>query len=471
MRNLLRTFLLVPVLAMAGWGQIRVWVSAASGERLAEKPAIAFGAAPETVPVITVNAAKRYQTIEGFGATFNEAGLMVLNQLPRAEQENVLRALFHPDRGAGFTLMKSPLAACDFAAAGPWYTFDDTPGDTGLRHFTIERDLGPNGMLTFIRRARRYGQFKLQATTDYPPDWMLDSSYNLKPEFYPVFAKYLVKYVEAYARQGVHVDYLSPFNEPQYVYCKITYPQIGELIKKHIGPEFQRAGLKTKLQLSDAHNRETGLKEFPKVLRDPEARKYIAVLPVHGYLWEKQTSAPMGKLHELFPDLPVWQTEVCYAKVIDKDKPMPVYGFDDGDRWGRMLIADLKNWAAGWIYWNAILDHKGGPWLISEEHHDPADNPQHPVVIINTEKKQAVYTGLYYYLAHFSRFVRPGAVRIETSGSVPGLEAVAFLAPGGGRVLEVVNSAPAERVFALRDGTRTASLRVPARSIATYLWN
>jgi glucosylceramidase len=453
---------------IAAMAQVRTVVSSAAGDRLAEKPAVAFGPAQAGLPSITVDAARRFQTIEGFGATFNESGLMVLNKLASEEQERVLRSVFDLKQGAGFTLMKAPLAACDFSAAGPWYTYDDVPGDVELRRFTLERDLGPNGQVTFIKRARRYGSFKIQGTTDYPPDWMLDNQ-NLKPEYYPVFANYLVKYAQEYMKQGIDIDFLSPFNEPQYIYCKIRYEEIRELIKNHIGPAFRRSGLKTQLQVSDSHNRETGLKEFPKVLDDPEARQYIATMPVHGYGWEKQGSGAMGKLHDLYPGIPVWQTEVCYAKVIDK-KPMPVFGFEDGDRWGRMLVADLKNWAAGWIYWNLFLDAKGGPWLVSIEHRDPEDNPQHPVVIIDTEKKQPVYTGLYYYLAHFSKYVRPGAVRIDASGDVPGLEFVAFEDKGGGRVLEAVNSAAEARRFVLRDGPRTAVLEIPARGIATFLW-
>jgi glucosylceramidase len=364
--------------------------------------------------------------------------------------------------------MKAPLAACDFASAGGWYTYDDTPRDSGLKRFTIDRDLGPVGQLTFIKRAQKYGQFGLQSTTDYPPDWMLEKG-NLKPEYYPVFAQYLVKYVQEYQKHGVTVDYLSPFNEPEYIYSKITYGQIRELIKHHIGPAFEKAGLKTRIQAIESDNRRRGLDNIPKILNDAGARQYVSTITVHGYGWEKQGSGAMAKLHELFPELPVWMTEVCYAKIIDK-KPMPVWGFDDGDRWGRMLIADAKNWGAGWIYWNLILDEKGGPWLTSVEHGDPADNPQHPVVIVDTKKKQVIYTGLYYYLAHFSKFVRPGAVRIGAAGDVQGLDFVAFAGKGGGRTLEVVNSASADRRFALRDGSRMAAITVPGRSIATLAW-
>jgi len=314
------------LLALAGCskqaGEVRVIVSSAAGDRLAEKRSLPLLAeAASGAPVITVDDSKRYQTMEGFGATFNEAGLMVLNQLDASKQEDVLRSLFDPAAGAGFTLMKAPLAACDFAAAGGWYTYDDVPGDVELKHFSIARDLGPNGQVTFIRRARKHGAFKIQATTDYPPDWVLDSKMSLQPRYHDAFARYLVRYVQEYARQGIEVDYLSPFNEPQFIYCKIPFSQIRDLIKKHIGPRLREAGLKTKLQVSDSHTRQVGLENFPVVLDDPEARQYISVMPVHGYQWEKEGSEPMSKLHEKYPGLTVWQTEVCYAKVIDH-KPL-----------------------------------------------------------------------------------------------------------------------------------------------------
>jgi hypothetical protein len=92
---------------------------------------------------------------------------------------------------------------------------------------------------------------------------------------------------------------------------------------------------------------------------------------------------------------------------------MPVYEFSDGEFWGNMIVNDMKNWVCAWIYWNMILDENGGPWLISTEHGDPDNNKQHPVVIVNRTTKQVTYTGLYYYLSHFSKFVRPGARRIR----------------------------------------------------------
>jgi len=452
--------------------EVRVIVSSSEGDRLAVKSSLQFHGSRAPGEEVRVDASRRYQKIEGFGATFNEAGLLALAKAPVSEQERVLEALFDAVRGAGFTLMKSPLAGCDFASAGPMYFYSEVPGDTQLLHFSIARDLKPTGMITYIRLARRYGQFQIQATTDYPPDWMLDASMNLKPEHYDTFARYLARYLHEYEKQGVTIDYLSPLNEPQEIYCPIRYEQIRDLIKDHIGPTFGRARVKTRIQLSDSNNRAIALKYFPVVLSDSSARKYISTMPVHGYYWDRDGSSPMSKLHELYPDIPIWQTEVCHIRQTTVGKRrVPVLDFEDGDWWGRMLVEDLRNWASGWIYWNAVLDQKGGPWMIDLKHHNPEVNNQHPLVIVDSESGKAVFTGLYYYLAHFSKFVRPGAVRIDASSGVPDLSSVAFEDASGAKVLEVVNSSKARRRFTIRDGGGVADAELPGLSIGTFIWN
>jgi glucosylceramidase len=154
-----------------------------------------------SLPVITVDEGIRYQKIDGFGASFNEAGMICLNSLDAEAQDKVLKTLFDPDSGAGYTLMKSPIAACDFASAGPWYTYNDTPGDISMEHFTIERDLGPNGLITFIKKASKYGKFEIESPMDYAPDWMYygmqeKAEMNIKPEFYNALADYYLGFAD-----------------------------------------------------------------------------------------------------------------------------------------------------------------------------------------------------------------------------------------------------------------------------------
>jgi glucosylceramidase len=135
-----------------------------------------------------------------------------------------------------------------------------------------------------------------------------------------------------------------------------------------------------------------------------------------------------------------------------------------------MIINDMKNWASAWIYWNMILDEKGGPWLISKEHGDPDNNKQHPVVIINRETKQIYYTGLYYYLSHFSKFIRPGAHRIDCDGSVAQLNFAGFINSDRSIVLNIINNG-AEMSCKVSWNDKMVIQDLPAHSITTFKWD
>jgi glucosylceramidase len=151
--------------------------------------------------------------------------------------------------------------------------------------------------------------------------------------------------------------------------------------------------------------------------------------------------------------------------------PLPRYDFLDGDFWGNLIVTDLEEGSSGWIHWNMILDQNGGPWLVSEEHEDYPANIQHPVVIIDRKNHQVTYTGLYYYLAHFSKFVRPGSVRVETRGSQEHVRVIAFQTPGGGIVAEVLNSQHVPAILHL--GWHDLDLEVDLQplSITTLQWS
>ncbi len=175
---------------------VKLHVSSKGGDRISAKPDAQFSEGKASGgTTFQINDSTRYQKIAGFGASLMEAGLMTLNTLPEDKQEEVLRALFDPKVGAGYTAMKTPLAGTDFQSAGPWFTYDDTPGDIELKNFSVERDFGPNGVGTYILRARKYGHFALQAPMDYPPDWMLfdvKKHQDIQPQYYPVLAKYFI---------------------------------------------------------------------------------------------------------------------------------------------------------------------------------------------------------------------------------------------------------------------------------------
>src|SRR5581483_3227889 len=187
-----------------------------------------------------------YQKMAGFGASFLEAGLICINDLPPREQENLLQALFDPKAGAGFSAMKTVIASTDFMSAGPFYSYDPVAGDVEMKDFSIARDLGPNGLITYIKRARRYGTFVLEAPMDFPPDWMMFSYQDVDPKYYDALAHYYLRYLQDYASNGVFIDYLSLFNEPG-LYTRIPYTEVNRLLRDHVGPLLKKERIRTQI--------------------------------------------------------------------------------------------------------------------------------------------------------------------------------------------------------------------------------
>ena len=343
----------------------------------------------------------------------------------------------------------------------------------------MERDFGPNGVGTYILRARKYGNFALQAPIDYPPDWMLydvRKHQDIPPKYYPVLANYFVKYLEEYKARNRGWIISSLFNEPEEVYTKIKYPEIAVLLRDHVGPALQKSGLATKLMISEAPERGVAFKRYHAVLDDPAARKFVSAIGYHGY--DFKNFDKIAALEEKYSDLPFWMDELCYAYEAGypKSKKLPIYEFDDGDVWGNIIFNDLEAGTSAWLYWNAILDETGGPWAISPVHGNPDPNIQHPVVIINKTTHEVTYTGTYWYLAHFSKFVRPGAVRLETIGKANGVRVMTFQTPEGGHVAQLLNSLCESAAVNLEwketrdEKTKTVRLSLPARSITTASW-
>src|SRR3989440_4407860 len=452
----------------------KVYVSSKAGDRIAAKPDLQFSdAQPANGATFQINDAVTFQKIDGFGASIMEAGMITLNTLPADSQEQVLRALFDPNAGAGFTAMKTPIAGTDFQSAGPWYSYDDTPGDVEMKNFSVHRDFGPNGVGTYILRARKYGNFALQSPMDYPPDWMLydvNKHQDIDPKYYPALAKYFVRYLEEYKKRGITIDYLSLFNEPEKVYTKIKYPEIRVLLRDFVGPAVVQSGLSTNMMLSEAPERGDAYKRYPVVLDDPAARKFVSVAAYHGY--DQKNFDKIAELKAKYPDLPFWMDEYCYAYEagFPRSRKLPIYEFEDGNYWGNTIFSDLEARTSAWLYWNAILDETGGPWAVSPVHGNPDPNIQHPLVIINRATHEVSYTCAYYYLAHFSKFVRPSAVRVQTTGKSHGVRVMAFQTPEGGFVSQLLNSLTSDAEVNLVSRGRTLRLTLPPGSITTAAW-
>ena len=465
--------------------QITVVTTSAAGDRLSVKEKVDFNLipVPSKDPMLVVDENEilihphlKFQQMDGFGASFLEAGMICANSLEMKEKQMLFQSLFDTVQGAGFSVMKSPLAGNDFMSAGEWYSYNDTPGDTAMKNFSIERDLKPNGLITYIKEARKYGHFIIQSPMDYPPDWMLTNiedqkNQDVDEKYFPAIAKYYLRYIQEYKKQGVNIDYLSLFNEPG-IYTKISYSKIETLLADHVGPLFKENHIETKIQMCEANHRLYGWNYFPQVLQNENAAQTIGGLAFHGYDYQRNFDK-IAELKQNYPQFPIWMTEVCHAYVCGypRSKPLPNYDYSDGDYWGNEIISDLESGVSGWIYWNMILDENGGPWLVSEHHGNPDFNAQQPVVVVNRKDKTVHYTALYYYLSHFSRYIRPGYVRIGTYENIDGIRTIAFLSPENKVILEVLNSTGQNKEIKIRIDNQQAGLTIPATSINTLIFN
>jgi len=195
-------------------------------------------------------------------------------------------------------------------------------------------------------------------------------------------------------------------------------------------------------------------------------------LAFHGYDYNSNFDK-IADLKRNNPDLPIWMTEICHAYVCGTPKtfPLPVYDFADGDFWGNQIFSDMESGVSAWIYWNMVLDENGGPWLISENHFNPKENIQHPVIIVNRKTKKVTYTGLYYYLTHFSKFVKPGSQRIGTHETMGGIRSVAFITKEGKVVTQVLNSTHNCMEVQLIYKGMKSMVQVAPLSITSFMWD
>lgn len=439
-------------------------VTTPAGERLASRAGVVFAAGVDGALRFEIDDTVEHQTIAGFGASFLEAGLVTLRTLPTdAEEDAVLRQLFDPETGAGFSAMKTVIGGTDFQSQFPeWFTYHDTPSDETLPSFSVARDFEPAGVGTFIRRARANGgDFVLQATMDFPPDWMLVGDHpdgTVDPAHYDDLSAYYVRFLQAYEAEGIHVDYLSPFNEPTH-YTLITAPEMQVLLRDHTVPAMEAAGVTTELMLGETAGREQAADWFPPLVDDPALGPSIAAVAFHGY--DFRFFDRVLEMHDRWPSLPLWQTEICCMPLA------PRFTFGDLVFYAEQLIRDVESGVSAWLYWNMILDETGGPWAISPPHRNPDGNFQPALVTIDRTTHEVDYTGPFWGLAHFSRYVRPGAVRIETTPTVAdGVRVISFR-DAGSIIVVLLNTGAEARSPVLIHRGRGARIDLPGSSIAT----
>lgn len=444
--------------------QAEVYESSEDGrEVLQHKPAISFGTTRLPNLTIIVNDKVKYQRIDGFGASLTDSSAWLLwNKLTESQRAAALEMLFSPDKGIGLSVLRQPMGASDFAISA--YSYDDMPSgqaDPDLQHFSIDHDRAY--IIPLLRRALVLNpHLKIMATPWSPPGWMKTSDSmirgSLLPTAYSALAKYFVRFVRDYEAAGVPIYAITPQNEPlnvpgDYPGMDMTAREQTEFVAKHLGPAFRDARLQTKILVFD-HNWD--LISFPlQVMSDPVVASFAAGIATHCY---GGTPAVQNELRERFPSKEVWLTE-CSGGDWQTGKILP--------QQARLVIESTRNWAQTVVLWNLALNQFHEPYL-------GGCTTCRGIVTVNdsTQPSQVTPTVDYTALAHASKYVVPGAYRVESNEFGQGsLEDVAFLNPDGSLALLVLNSGNAAETFNIAWAGKFASYKLASGAVATFLWN
>ncbi|MFM7323239.1 MAG: glycoside hydrolase family 30 protein, partial [Armatimonadota bacterium] len=435
-------------------GTVRIVASTEDGRRkLADLPAVRLGAVPfEPTAWIDIDPAKRGQTILGLGASLEHATCANLAKLPPDKREAVIESIVSPAKGIGMNLMRLCIGTSDFTDV-PYYTYDDLPpgeSDPGLERFSIERDRAT--VLPIVRAALRVNpELRFFASPWSPPAWMKTSGKlgtgRLKRDCFDAFARYLVRFVEAYAAEGVPILALTVQNEPQhqdpnYPTTLMSATDQRDFIRDHLGPLLAERKLPTQIWCWD-HN--WNRPDFPRtILSDPKAARYVDGIGWHHY---EGTVEAQRELRRQFPDKHCYFTEGS------------LFGVEGALR----LVDILRNDARSYNAWVILLD----------EHQKPNRGPHEASpTCIELLDDGSVRTNFDYFMqGQFMRHIPRGAVRLVSNPMEPGaLGNVAFRTPDGFVVLLVANARKEEASLGVRCGGQRFVDRLPARSVATYVW-
>lgn len=444
----------------------------------------------ENKVVISINPEKKFQTITGFGGSFTEASAHLLTKISKTNREKILNAYFS-ENGANYSLTRTTIASCDFSLKN--YTYAKVENDLALEHFTIEDDKADIIPMILDAKAISKEGFNIIASPWSCPPWMKDNkSYiggKLLPEFNDTFALYFSKYLEAYKKEGIDIWGLTVINEPHgngnnWESTLFSPEEMTLFVQNHLGPKLERDGWDAIKVLGYDQNR-AGLQEWVDAMyKDEMTSKYFAGTAIHWYestyevfpeaLQYAHNKAPNKYLIQteacVDSEVPHWQDDAWYWKkeatdwgwdwASEKDKYLhPKYA--PVNRYAEDIIGCLNNQVDGWVDWNMVLDRQGGPnwfknWCVAP-------------VIVDAENDEVYFTPLYYVMAHFSKFMRPGAVKIGCDVNNKNLKVTAVQNPDKSIALVVFNPTAAKHTIEIQINNQNTVISIDANALQTVV--
>jgi glucosylceramidase len=405
--------------------------------------------------VIVLNPEVKFQEILGFGAAFTDASCYVFSQLSEDARVQLFHELFHPS-GLGLSVCRTCVGSSDYSTE--LYSFDEGDPDPELKRFSIDHDR--KYLLPMLRQARKANPDLFLFSSPWsPPGWMkLNGSMLggcIHKRYFKSYAQYFVKFLRAYADEGVQIHAVTSQNEVdtdqdgRMPACLWGQEYEIEFVKDHLGPALKAAHLPVKIWLLD-HNYNLWGRVICE-LDDPGVSDYTRSVAWHGYAGEVSM---VSKVHDAHPDAEMHWTEG------GPDITSPQYA-TDWAVWGSTFTGALRYWCRSITGWNLALDEHGRPNI--------GPFPCGGLVTINSQTKEITRSGQYWAFAHFSRSIRRGARRFESQGTPQGIDHVACENPDGEKVLAITNSAAARSVV-LQMGNLGADLTLSGDSVTTLTW-
>lgn len=420
----------------------------------------------ETDVCVFVDPSKSFQSLLGIGGALTDASAETFAKLPKEKQQELLTAYYDTQKGIGYTLARTNIHSCDFSSDTYTYVADN---DSTLKSFSIDHDR--KFRIPFIKHAIAVagGKLTLFSSPWSPPAWMKTNNDmlhggKLKTDFYQAWANYYVRFIKAYEGEGIPIWGLTIQNEPMatqtWESCVYSAEDERDFLKKYLGPTLEKEGLGDKKIMVWDHNKDLIYQQASTILSDPEAAKYAWGVAFHWYEdWSGGTQMfdNLKRVHESFPDKNLVFSEGCNGPF----KMDSVYNWDLGERYGRTMINDFNNGTVGWTDWNVLLDETGGPNHVQNFCFAP--------VHADTKTGKLIYTNAYYYIGHFSKFIRPGAKRIISAASRSPFLTTAFMNEDGKMVVVVMNQSNKKIPYKLWISGKAADVTALPHSIATLV--
>lgn len=468
--------------------QTQVYETSAAGNALTRVTSFTCNDNPI---LIKINPEEKFQTITGFGGSFTESAAHVLYKLSPANRKKIMDAYFG-EEGANYSLTRTHINSCDFSTKS--YAYAMTDGDKNLENFSIEEDL-KNNLIPMILEAKSISKngFNIIASPWTAPPWMKDNKKwvggKLLPEYNDTWALYFSKYISAYQEKGIKIWGLTVENEPHgngnnWESMLFSPIEMTNFVQYHLGPKLKKDG-KSDVKILGYDQNRAGIKEWvDEMYKDEKSSEYISGTAIHWYestyevfpeaLQYAHQKAPNKYLIQteacIDSEIPHWQDDAWYWKkeatdwgwdwASEKEKYLhPKYA--PVNRYAVDIIGCLNNWVDGWIDWNMVLDQNGGPnwfknWCVAP-------------VLADVQKDEVYFTPLYYVMAHFSKFMRPGAIKIGCTINSDTLVATAVKNPDNTIAIVVFNPTEKTETLAISIKNHTETISINANALQTII--